>query len=608
MIGKVQRGQGVQGLIRYLYGPGKNEEHRHPHIVAGFRSPAELEPAYRDGRLDLRRLDGLLTQPLALLGDRNDLKPVWHVPVRAAPEDPVLTDQQWAAIAHDIMARTGLAPPGDDDAVRWIAIRHADDHIHIVATLARADGIRPDVWNDGYRIRSACRAAENRYGLRRTAPADRTAARRPSRGEAEKAVRHGRTEPPRTILRRNIQTAAAGARTEREFFTLVQAEGVLVRRRFSKQRPDQLTGYAVALPDDRTATGQPVWYGGGKLAADLTLPKLRQRWSASGSRSGPQAADYQPVSGRQLSERSARAVLRTTVRQAADQARTAEEFFQRLHQAGLVIRQRFSETAPGQVTGYAVTLPDHTGNDGQPVWYSGGRLADDLTWPRLQQRWNNNTRKTSHRSSELDLSPQERQAIYDDAARAAAYATAQIRRCIAIDPHAARDACWAAADVLHAAAHATGNPHLRRAADSYDRAARTPFGHIPKPTPSGSGLRTAARLLSLVSRAGTGAASGINSLVNALVTLVETFGQLHTGQRRDAQASACSTASQHLRRTTHIPAVPWAAERSHASGITSLATKDFPTPWAPSEPNNTPDLQRTPRSGPALPQRPTRRT
>lgn len=97
-----------------------------------------------------------------------------HLSVRAAPEDPVLTDQQWGVVAKEIMARTGLAPDGDEDAVRWIAVRHADDHIHIVATLARPDGVRPEVWNDGYRIRDACRAVEKRFGLRSTAPADRT--------------------------------------------------------------------------------------------------------------------------------------------------------------------------------------------------------------------------------------------------------------------------------------------------------------------------------------------------------------------------------------------------------------------------------------------------
>lgn len=39
-----------------------------------------------------------------------------------------------------------------------------------------------------------------------------------------------------------------------------------------------MTGYAVAWPGDRDAAGHPVWYGGGKLAADLSLPKLLQRW------------------------------------------------------------------------------------------------------------------------------------------------------------------------------------------------------------------------------------------------------------------------------------------------------------------------------------------
>ena len=58
---------------------------------------------------------------------------------------------------------------------------------------------------------------------------------------------------------------------------------MLVRTRSSTRQPGQLTGYAVALPGDLTAAGEPVWYGGGKLAADLTLPKLRRRWHQPGS-------------------------------------------------------------------------------------------------------------------------------------------------------------------------------------------------------------------------------------------------------------------------------------------------------------------------------------
>jgi hypothetical protein len=78
------------------------------------------------------------------------------------------------------MHRTGLAPHGqEDDAVRWIAGRHALDHIHLVAMLARQDGTRPQTWNDYYRVGEARRAAEQRFGLRRAAPRDWTAARPP---------------------------------------------------------------------------------------------------------------------------------------------------------------------------------------------------------------------------------------------------------------------------------------------------------------------------------------------------------------------------------------------------------------------------------------------
>jgi hypothetical protein len=189
-----------------------------------------------------------------------------------------LSDTGWAGVATEIMHRTGLAPQGDEAGVRWVAVRHADDHIHIVATLARQDGTRPRFWNDFYRVREACRAAEEQLGLCATPPADRTAARRPSRAETEQAARRGWDEPPRVSLRRHVCGAAAGARREREFFDQLASAGVLIRKRYSTQHPGQVTGYAVGLPHHRGRDGEVIWYGGGKLAADLTLPKLRGRW------------------------------------------------------------------------------------------------------------------------------------------------------------------------------------------------------------------------------------------------------------------------------------------------------------------------------------------
>jgi hypothetical protein len=283
VIGKITapRGERVEPLIYYLYGPGRREEHTDPHIVAGWWHPAELEPPLReDGKRDFRRLLGLLNQPNDALGRWGYARPVWHCSMRAAPGDTMLSDDEWAQIAWDVLGRTGLCPPGEeDDAVRWVAIRHGDDHIHIVAMLARQDGRRPRLDFERLRVREACLAAEKRYGLRSTAPGDRTAARRPSRAETEKAGRRGLDEAPRVTLRRQVTTAAAGAASEQEFFARLDQAGILARKRFSVKNPGEVTGYAVALPGDTAKDGGPVWYGGGKLAPDLTLPKLRRRWT-----------------------------------------------------------------------------------------------------------------------------------------------------------------------------------------------------------------------------------------------------------------------------------------------------------------------------------------
>ena len=283
MIGKIStpRGEHVQPLLYYLFGPGRREEHTDPHIVAGWRHPADLEPPLRpDGKRDFTKLTGLLLQPQAALGKRAYARPVWHCAMRAAPDDRMLSDDEWAQIAHEVMDRTGLSPNGqEDEAVRWVAVRHGDDHIHLVAMLARQDGGKPSLSWERYKVRAACLAAEQRYGLRSTAPADHTAARCPTRAESEKAARRGRDEAPRITLRRQVTTAAAGAGSEDEFFARLDQAGMLVRKRFSISNPGQVTGYSVALPGETTKDGGPIWYGGGKLAADLSWPKLQQRWT-----------------------------------------------------------------------------------------------------------------------------------------------------------------------------------------------------------------------------------------------------------------------------------------------------------------------------------------
>jgi hypothetical protein len=417
--------------------------------------------------------------------------------------------------------------------VRWVAVRHAADHIHVVATLARQDGNRPRIWNDFYRVREACQQAEHDLRLRATAPSDRTAARRASRAETEQAVRRGWDEPPRAALRREVHTAAAGARTEQDFDARLGQAGVLVRKRRSSIEPGAVTGYAVGLPQHMASGGGVIWYGGGKLSADLTLPKLRARWASS--------AEDDPAFGAGLSQPAARAVLRNLVTGAAGQAPDEPGFFARLQDAGVLARLRFSDSDPGQVTGYSVTPPGHAGHDGAAVWYGGGRLAADLTWPRLRDRWDRERRHGPERSAAFRFTGPERDAIYGHASRQAAAAAERIRRCADSDSAGAANAAWAVADTLHVAARALRNPALRRAADAYDRAARAPHGRLPRRTRDGDQLRATARLVALLGNAAGDRTLTSVALIANLVTLAAAVAELREAQQRAAQAVSGST-------------------------------------------------------------------
>ena len=594
LIGKVLRGRNVRCLLRYLYGPGQANVHADPHLVAGFGDPAELEPERRpDGTRGFRRLAGLLEQPLAALAGPGYDKPVWHCAIRAAPEDPMLSDAEWALVAERVMHRTGLAPTSDDLGVRWMAVRHAADHIHIVATLARQDGTRPKTWNDYYRVREACQEAERRLGLRSTAPADRTAARRATRAETEQAARRGWAEPARVTLRREVCTAAAAACSEQGFFTRLRAAGVLVHPRFSTVHPGEVTGYAVGLPGHTARNGGVVWYGGGKLAVDLTLPKLRARWAGS-------ATGGDPFSGADVPAAAVRGALRTMVTEAAELATGEAAFFARLREAGVLVRVRFSETDPEQVTGYSVTLPGHTEPDGTPVWYGGGRLAAGLTLPRLRDRWNRPAGGTTARPGTPRFTAPERDAIYRHAARQARAAAEHIRHCAMSDPASAADAAWAAADTLHVAARALGNPHLRCAADSYDRAARAQHGRLPARSHDGDQLRHTARMIALAGTLTDDTTLTAIALVAQLVVLAAAVAELRHAQHLAAQVQAARATAVHL----HSAASQW---RPRTAGFDRARSRG-PTPAASAAKLAGQDMpagmrQPRPTTGPAEPAR-----
>lgn len=279
MIPRIQkRGQRTIGLLHYLYGPGKFEEHTDPHLVASWDNNAP-DPG-RDPSATLKQLQQLLDQPLANVEqvDRPK-KHVWHLSVRNAKEDRTLSDEEWGEIARRMVSAAGIDDPEQGAGCRWAAVRHADDHIHIVASLVREDGYRPDLDNDAIRVQSQARALEVELGLRRLTKGDGTAAKRPTSAELHKAKRQGRARTSREELREAVRRAITGASSEEEFFGRLAAAGLLIRRR--RAPSGDLLGYKVALPDDRNKDGEPVFYPGARLAPDLSLPRIRERWSAN---------------------------------------------------------------------------------------------------------------------------------------------------------------------------------------------------------------------------------------------------------------------------------------------------------------------------------------
>ncbi|MFJ5719447.1 relaxase/mobilization nuclease domain-containing protein [Streptomyces sp. NPDC093149] len=279
MVPDVSTGSDTRGLIAYLFGPGRRDEHTDPHIVAAWDMAGAPDPG-RNPTATYSQLAKRLNHHVDLrtreLGGKKPSQHVWHCPVRTAPGDRYLTDAEWAEVARRIVHVTGVAPEGDEKACRWIAVRHADDHIHIMATTIRADGRRPRTHRDGQRAQAECRKIEAEFGLRRLKTGDLTAPRTPTGAERAKAERQGQTVTARHWLREQAYAVAAAVHNEADYFTVLQSLGIKVKTRLGPETGDVI-GYSLAAPGDTNTAGEPVWYGGSKLAPDLSINRLRER-------------------------------------------------------------------------------------------------------------------------------------------------------------------------------------------------------------------------------------------------------------------------------------------------------------------------------------------
>jgi len=303
VIAKITRGADVPGLVRYLFSEGKANEHTDQRVVAA------------DGALDVpvgcmlsaeerRELARGLDAPHQLYGTEVARGYSWHLSLSTkGGVDRTLSDGQWAEIAAEVVARMGFTEAPGRTPCRWVAIRHGisdkgNDHMHLAVDLVREDGTVAKLGRDYATVSKLCADMEARYGLYVVEGRQTGGMPGLKRAETERAERGGRSEAERIELARRVRTAAVASASEAEFVRRLRAQGVAARPRYAKGDRRAVVGYSVAT--EAPEGQQYLWYSGGKLAKDLSLPALRAGWSESDQRRSEAVTEWgsRPHTGR----------------------------------------------------------------------------------------------------------------------------------------------------------------------------------------------------------------------------------------------------------------------------------------------------------------------
>lgn len=308
MMPNVVRGGRMKGLVAYLAGPGRSNEHTNPMVVAGDdRVTFAVEPGQELTNGDAMTIGSIMDQPRDAYGTEvtvptkawDDEKQsyiktghkdahVWHCSLSLRKEEGKLAPDQWKAIAEDFVDRMGFIDPDGAKSSRWVAIHHGDskngnDHIHIAVQMVREDGTKANAYGDFKKAQKVCSQLEQKHGLEvlesrnqeRSISADKPA-------ERANAKQQGRPMSARYELRRRLRTALATSGSADEYIARLTDLNVKVAPSFERGSMTAVRGYKVALPDVQDNQGQAIWYAPSKLDATLGWPNIRKRFSDAG--------------------------------------------------------------------------------------------------------------------------------------------------------------------------------------------------------------------------------------------------------------------------------------------------------------------------------------
>ncbi|MFZ0043975.1 MAG: hypothetical protein WAK93_21880, partial [Solirubrobacteraceae bacterium] len=182
MIARVTKGGNASGVLFYLVGPGKRNEHEQPRLVAASSEARWIAEDRVLGRADAGELGRFLDEPRKLFGtevrvaERDEhgrvvgTRPahVWHCSLSLPPDEAALSDERWSEITEAFMRAMGSVGEDPQRQCRWVAVRHGEsaggnDHAHVVVGLVAEDGSKARVHEDFDRAKRACRELEQRF-------------------------------------------------------------------------------------------------------------------------------------------------------------------------------------------------------------------------------------------------------------------------------------------------------------------------------------------------------------------------------------------------------------------------------------------------------------
>ena len=257
MIAKITRGNRAGDIGAYLHGPGKANEHVYTDMAGKAHQGGQViaSNVMAEGQTEPGRWAARLR---AAQSQRPEITgAIWQASLRNTRADRQLSNDEWGQIAQEFAEGMGYADHP------WVAVRHGNDHIHVVVSRVSDEGT---VWhgrNDRRQAQTIAANLEKAHGL-------------------EAAPRRKVQRKRGAVEMRGVQRAKVNERAHQEGMKAVEEQRrgrrPAVQREFNANPAPQTAPAALRQPP-AAPVPKPAAAGQGLAAPEMSeeLRKIRDR-------------------------------------------------------------------------------------------------------------------------------------------------------------------------------------------------------------------------------------------------------------------------------------------------------------------------------------------